>query len=74
MRRLLRRLLDPLRRPRQPTDGELVLGHRAELARLHQLRLAAEAEPQLRRCVEVALAYTRRQIRLIEARLAGRAG
>ena len=28
MRRLLRRLLDPLRRPRQPTDGELVLGHR----------------------------------------------
>ena len=74
MRRLLRRLLDPLRRPRQPTDEELLLGHRAELARLDQLRLAAATEPPLRRSVDVAIAYTHRQIRVIEARLAGRAG
>ena len=74
VRRILRRLLDLLRPPRRPTDGELLLGHRAELARLHRLRRAAEAEPPLRRSVDVAIVYTQRQIGVIEARLAGRAG
>ena len=73
MKRILRRLLAPLRPPRRPTDGELLLGHRAELARLDQLRRAAATGPRLRRSVEVAIAYTHRQIRGIEARLAGRA-
>ena len=72
VRRILRRLLDLLRPPRRPTDGELLIGHRAELARLHRLRRAAEAEPPLRRSVDVAIVYTQRQIGVIEARLAGR--
>jgi hypothetical protein len=74
VKRILRRLLDPLRPPRRPTDGELLIGHRAELARLDQLRLAVATGPRLRRSVDVAIAYTQRQIRVIEARLAGRAG
>ena len=73
VKRILRRLLNPLRPPQRPTDRELLIGHRAELARLNQLRLAAETEPPLRRSVDVAIAYTYRQIRVIEARLAGRA-
>jgi hypothetical protein len=73
VRRILRRLLNTLRPPRQPTDGELLIGHRAELARLHQLRLAAPTGPLLRRSVDVAIAYTHRQIQVIEDRLTGRA-
>ena len=73
VRRILRHLLDPLRPPRRPTDRELLIGHRAELARLDQLRLAAATGPRLRRSVDVAIVYIHRQIQLIEARLAGRA-
>jgi hypothetical protein len=73
VKRILHRLLDALRPPTQPPDGELLIGHRAELARLDQLRLAAATEPPLRRSVDVAIAYTHQQIRVIEARLAGRA-
>jgi hypothetical protein len=73
VRRILRRLLNPLRPPKQPTDRELLIGQRAELARLNQLRLAAEAQPLLRRSVDVAIDYTHRQIQVIEARLTGRA-
>jgi len=72
VRRILRRLLESLRPPRRPTDGELLLGHRAELARLDQLRRAAATGPRLRRSIEVAIVYIHRQIRVIEARLAGR--
>jgi hypothetical protein len=72
VKRMLRRLLSPLRPPRQPNDLELLIGQRAELARLNQLRLAAETEPPLRRSVDVAIVYTHRQIQVIEARLAGR--
>jgi hypothetical protein len=50
-----------------------LIGHRAELARLSQLRLAAETGPLLRRSVDLAIAYTHLQIQVIEARLAGRA-
>jgi hypothetical protein len=73
VKHILRRLFDPLRPSRQPTDRELLIRHRAELARLDQLRLAAETGPLLRRSVDVAIVYTHRQIRVIEARLAGRA-
>ena len=72
VRRILRRLLNPRRPPTRPTDGELLMGHRAELARLHQLRLAAETEPMLRRSVDVAIVYTHWQIQVIETRLTGR--
>jgi hypothetical protein len=48
------------------------MGHRAELARLHQLWLAAETEPMLRRSVDVAIVYTHWQIQVIETRLTGR--
>jgi hypothetical protein len=72
VKRTLRRLLNPLRPPKQPTDRELLIGQRAELARLNQLWLAAETKP-LRRSVDVAIVYTHRQIQVIEARLAGRA-
>ena len=74
VKRILRRLLNSLRPPQRPTDRELLIGQRAELARLNQLRLAAETEPQLRRSVDVAIVYAHRQNRFIEARLAGRAG
>ena len=73
VKRILHRLLNPLRPPRQPTDRELLIGHRAELARLNQLRLAAETGPLLRRSVDLAIDYTHRQVQVIEARLAGRA-
>jgi hypothetical protein len=73
VKRILRRLLNPLRLPQRPTDRESLIGLRAELARLNQLRLATETEPLLLRSVDVAISYTHRQIRVIEARLAGRA-
>ena len=73
VKRILHRLLNPLRPPRQPTDRELLIGHHAELARLNQLRLAAETGPLLRRSVDLAIVYTHRQIQVIEARRAGRA-
>ena len=73
MKRLLRRLLAPLRPPRRPTDRELLIGHRAELARLDQLRRAAATGPRLRRSVDVAIVYIHWQIRVIEARLVGQA-
>jgi hypothetical protein len=73
VKRILRRLLNLLRSLQWPTDRELLIGHRAELTRLNQLRLAAETEPLLLRSVDVAIAHTHRQIRVIEARLASRA-
>jgi hypothetical protein len=73
VKRILHRLLNPPRPLKKPTDRELLIGQCAELARLHQLRLAAGTEPPLRRSVDVAIVYTHWQIQVIEARLTGRA-